>query len=386
MGIPAPRPEIPEEKRRFADGRQSRIRALPTLIRLMNEEFKLSSDMIKRADEELIVLRGRKSAEGYAYKIDYRDSRELNAMRRNVDAINQRLSRTWIDLYISDETLLDLNQRMGSNESGPIDFHRKHLQRIFNNKKFLCGGRFYHGWWQEVPKEMREHIRINGESTVEIDFTGVHYCIFYRDVPGGAPADPYRVPGVLTESDRNIAKKALNAMVNASSRKAAVGAVRRESQKWPLPKAYANAGQLVSALVEMHKPIAHLFFTGEGLAAQRIESQIAERILLRLAEDGIPVLPVHDSFVIAERHAARLCAEMLEAFEAITGGKCTAKLKMPTRKVAPPLVPHKRYEVRRSQWQRDEVTRLSHQQAQDKAASQKRKTGTGTTRTSQACC
>ena len=34
----------------------------------------------------------------------------------------------------------------------PIDVTQKRLRRIFNNGSFQQGGRFYGGWWQNIPK------------------------------------------------------------------------------------------------------------------------------------------------------------------------------------------------------------------------------------------
>jgi hypothetical protein len=92
-----------------------------------------------------------------------------------------------------------------------------------------------------------------------------------------------------------------------------------------LPKAYPKARELVDALKKKHAPIANLFGTGAGLRAQYLDSQIAERVMLTLAQEGIAALPVHDSFIVQTRHAERLNAVMHEAFKHVTGGACKLK-------------------------------------------------------------
>jgi hypothetical protein len=50
--------------------------------------------------------------------------------------------------------------------------------------------------------------------------------------------------------------------------------------------------------MSFHEPIAHHFYTGVGLRLQRLDSDIAEKILLHFAQSGIAILPLHDSFLM----------------------------------------------------------------------------------------
>jgi hypothetical protein len=45
--------------------------------------------------------------------------------------------------------------------------------------------------------------------------------------------------------------------------------------------------------------IASHFGTGIGLRLQRVDSDIAEQVMLHFADQGIPCLGVHDSFIVA---------------------------------------------------------------------------------------
>ncbi|MCT8330350.1 hypothetical protein N5I32_12550 [Acidimangrovimonas sediminis] len=49
-----------------------------------------------------------------------------------------------------------------------------------------------------------------------------------------------------------------------------------------------------------------IFGTGIGLYLQREDSDMAEQIMLHFAEKDVPVLPVHDSFIIAAQHKDEL--------------------------------------------------------------------------------
>ena len=50
--------------------------------------------------------------------------------------------------------------------------------------------------------------------------------------------------------------------------------------------------------MSFHEPIAHHFYTGVGLRLQRLDSDIAEKVLLHFAQSGIAILPLHDSFLM----------------------------------------------------------------------------------------
>ena len=62
-----------------------------------------------------------------------------------------------------------------------------------------------------------------------------------------------------------------------------------------------------------HPKIAKYFATGEGIKLQYIDSQIVEKVMMRLARDNIVALPVHDSFIVRMSHINDLKEEMDKA-------------------------------------------------------------------------
>ena len=60
--------------------------------------------------------------------------------------------------------------------------------------------------------------------------------------------------------------------------------------------------------------------TAQGLRLQYIDSQLAERVMLHFAKKGVPVLPVHDSFITAAQHQHELVAVMKRVFGERFGG------------------------------------------------------------------
>lgn len=317
-------------------GWQSRMRATASLQALMIRH-RLEPEMITRIKgEEVIVLRRRYrekdvSAAEIVEQIDYHDNRRTSRMRRRLIKINKLLANTDIRLAMSRDEIQQLNRRAASAGNSPIDYERKYLRRIFNGD-FHHGGRFYHGWWQELEHKKtraRKHIIINGQQTVELDFVGMHFAIFYAELGLQLPDDPYRLNNIHTKEDRTAVKIAANIMINAASRAGALKALRDKVENpddpLVLPLAYAEPTALIEALENKHDAIRQFFYSGAGTWAQNCDSAIAERIMWKMAKDGIPVLCVHDSFIVAAQHEERLEQEMRDAFEEETGARCQIK-------------------------------------------------------------
>ena len=78
-----------------------------------------------------------------------------------------------------------------------------------------------------------------------------------------------------------------------------------------------------------HPELRPHFGTGIGLKYQRIDSDIAETTMLHFAKENIPILPVHDSFIMHKGYEENLRKVMVDAFRARTGSdipiKVTAK-------------------------------------------------------------
>jgi hypothetical protein len=144
------------------------------------------------------------------------------------------------------------------------------------------------------------------------------------------PSDPYDglIKDVLeddAEEVRKVCKKAFNAMLNASKKMKAQPSGMRLSDygtKW---------ATLSAAIMERHKPIAHYFYTGIGKELQRIDSDMAEEVMLFFANEGVPVLPSHDSFTMHQGYQEDLQKVMGEVFRDRFGQEIGIKLecKMP---------------------------------------------------------
>jgi len=294
------------------EGRRSRMRANRKLIRLLKDKAGLKPEMIGRAPgEEVIILRNQKKED-----IDYPETAETKNLRAHVRLINQLLASVKINLHLPDDEMRKLAKRLNrDHDKYPVDFSRTRLRRIFNNRSFRPGGRFYGGWWQEIPSEYREFIEINDKRTKEIDFGGFHPRLLYARQAINYLGDPYEipVPGLPAgDNTRKLVKVALNILLNAPNQPKAVGAIR---DKYPWYSKRKVEG-IIAAIKVAHQPIERYLHTGIGLDLQRLDSDLIQDIMLTTARNyKVMVLPVHDSLIVRTNFDDELSAVMEECYQ-----------------------------------------------------------------------
>jgi hypothetical protein len=170
------------------------------------------------------------------------------------------------------------------------------------------GGRLYGAFWQQLPKKARERLQLNGRSVIELDFPTLHPRLLYAQTGHSLDGDAYDIK----DWDRPLVKAAFNILVNANTRQKAVAAIAEQIGG---AGAFKTAADLVSDICEAHSTISNAFGSGAGLRLQRIDADIAERVLLDLQKQGIVALPIHDSFIVEEHHNGALQSAMDEAFQ-----------------------------------------------------------------------
>ena len=252
---------------------------------------------------ETIILRDK--VDGRKVLQEYEDTPATERHRANLKKINSCFLRHWFDLEVQDTEVAKLEARIANHATKqPIDFSQRTLVRIFSNGSFKQGGRFYRGWWQNVPSEYRKYITIDEKRTAEFDFSQLNPHLLYHS--------NYKVLGsddaydrVLDGEHRKIVKQAFNAMVQAST---PLKSCPEEIDMSGLEMSWA---ELRDRIIKAHKPIADHFFKGVGNHLQFMDSNIAERIMLHFAGMDAPALPVHDSFIL--HHAYGESGEVEEA-------------------------------------------------------------------------
>jgi len=246
-------------------------------------------------DAEIIILRDK--IDGKKINKEYEDTPATNTYRSNLQRINKCLLGHWADLELRDSELPILADRITKHETKePIDFSQRTLVRIFSNGSFKEGGRFYRGWWQNVPSEYRKYITIDEKRTAEVDFSQLNpHLLYISNYKELGSEDAYS--RVLDGEHRDIVKQAFNAMVQAS------GPLNRCPDDIDLTELDIGWNDLKKRILAAHKPIADLFFKGVGNKLQFQDSCIAERVMLQFVDWDAPALPVHDSFIVHHGYA-----------------------------------------------------------------------------------
>lgn len=218
----------------------------------------------------------------------------------------------------------------------------RNLRRIFNNGSWREGGRMYASAWQNVPKDIRPHMRLNGEPVCEPDHKNMHPQMLYAMIGRRIARndDAY----VVNDWPRELMKPAFNTMINARNFREGHGAVTRElaehygqndthvlglvgdtesGDDWAKRVAWhelrrlfgAEARQLIEAIKRRHKPIEQFFFSGIGLKLQRHDSDMCAWVMNKLLKDGVATLPVQDSHIAPVRYKSHVESVMAHALE-----------------------------------------------------------------------
>jgi hypothetical protein len=67
-------------------------------------------------------------------------------------------------------------------------------------------------------------------------------------------------------------------------------------------------------ILAKHDRIDDVFGSGIGKALQRSDSDIAFDVIITLMDDGILCLAIHDSFIVAKEHKAKLYQQMITSY------------------------------------------------------------------------
>lgn len=227
------------------------------------------------------------------------------------------------------------------------------LVAIFRRKLTLYGRLHTKGCYhyQGLGEEKRAKITISGDSVVELDFSGLHPHLLYAEAKIQLDKDPYST--VLDDPElRDFLKKCLLTILNATScevpeklvekgdkllvrksygRSAAANAEGSINQEIGFNRSLQNrlkkhgitkAIQIVKGFKETHKPIAHHFFSDNdnGLRVMNKDASIALDIVDHFVKKGVPILAIHDSFIVQEQHKEELHETMDRVYKKHTGG------------------------------------------------------------------
>jgi len=102
---------------------------------------------------------------------------------------------------------------------------------------------------------------------------------------------------------RDVFKQVLLIAINTSNKTSALKAINWEINKnrddygWAI-KEGLDFSKVIDKFVAMHSVIDRYFFSIIGVKLQNLDSIIATKVINRLTREEIPVLSIHDSFVV----------------------------------------------------------------------------------------
>lgn len=214
-------------------------------------------------------------------------------MKQRVTELNRYLKHFWIDLKLSNRQWSELGRGWKDKKGHyhTLNLTKRSLYRVFHDDMLSTGGRFYGGWWQEIPSKFRQNIIVNGKWTVECDYSGLHPSILYAKEGQPIPEEPYgEIAGM---EHRSIIKACFNAMLNSKKR------TKRAPREIDISPTGLSWEQIVNRIEAFHEPIKHHFFSNAGMWLMREDSELAETIMLAYFRcPGQFCLPVHDSFIV----------------------------------------------------------------------------------------
>ena len=231
--------------------------------------------------------------------------------------ILSELKNAYLEITDEDEREAFMQEKFPLRQLGVevliIRLCRESLHRVFNRGSFTKNGRAYGAQHQSLPKDLRKHILINGQKTVEPDFSAYHMLMLYHMEGIDYADDPYTVIG--GPDNRDLFKSVCLISINAKLSKAwrAIKEKLKE-QKIKLPGVKRPYVSLLEKVRDAHAPIAHHIGADKGIDLQNIDSHIMNAILMRLMDMGILGLSVFDSVIAVQDVAEIVRGIMIEEY------------------------------------------------------------------------
>ena len=303
-------------------GTVTTIEAAGDLAKLLSCEYFEWIEFESPPEDRLILLADQ-SPERVRRGVRSEDGAAVDEWHTNLRRINEFLLSRCVYLDAPNEVILNAgvaraekSSQPGEHDAGPLNFSQVALRRIFARGRLDRGGRFYGGWWQNVPSEYRKYVGIDGDLTCEADYSGMALnCLYALENKDAGYEDPYDIGLSYTTADdprRKIVKKYVNATLNDEK-----GTYRLPHDEQRLLG--LTQKELRERVAKRHAPVAHHFHSGVGLELQFYDSQIAERVMLRFVGQGEVCLPIHDSFIVRHRQIDQLVQVMDEEFQSQFG-------------------------------------------------------------------
>jgi hypothetical protein len=300
-------------------GYTTRMKATKKLIRLI-VKHKVKLAMIARHPNEAVIkFRTEKNENDVARDIkDFQAPEDVKRSAKALIRYNDLLQKTYIDLDDELLTHTDLKELKRYDKKlekfvveYSIDLSKKRVCRIFNNEDWKQGGRIYCAWWHGCPKELRKYILINGEPVVELDFSAIHVLLLYAHLGKNFLDEGSDAYDEDRGFKRDVIKVVMMSAINAQKDDKADGDTKAIRATWDTLIKKHNAKRkehgitshqslydMLEEIKEKHPRIKDFLGSGEGIKLMREDSDIAIEIIRQHTKMNVPILSVHDSFIV----------------------------------------------------------------------------------------
>lgn len=331
----------------------SKIRPTVKLASLFIE-YKLSPEMIQGFKQEEVIIqkdfpvivkvKSRKTGKDKnvkkKYEFNYVDTKESKRMRDVVLSYNRQLNDTYIDCdaeCLDDADTVEVVSTLRDYSKEPvirIDLSSMNVFRVFNNRCFEQGGRFYGAWWHGCPSVLRKYITINGEPTVELDYSGIHIQLLYamKEINYATrKEDAYTLDDGVPDRALNklILLTALNAENETDARDSVYNQLRQQNrlQDYDFNRSKLPITKKIALFKVKHPEIADCIATGEGVKLQYLDSCIIEKLILFGLRMNIPLLTVHDSVICQAKYADVIKDKMWQYYTDVLDDQLKCRIK-----------------------------------------------------------
>lgn len=303
------------------------------LLRSLFKDINLNVNEINlHKDKECIVLRDKSPDDSKNKDLEYEDTNLTCSMRSEVQAYNKLMSKHYVDIatlelpYIVRET----KPYRGSTKKTliPIDQSQKFTRRIFSRRSWELNGRWNGGFWQNLPRYMRRDILIDGEPTDEIDYSGLHPTLLALEVGHRLTGDRYDLGTQICADiplldQRKVVKQLILITINAKSRNSAIKGFQDKFKGYKKK----SLEKLLDAFINKHPFLDNILCSDQGIRLMNVDSNITTHIINQFVRLGIPILPIHDSYIVKTKDRELLKSAMSVACIEIVGADIEAEAR-----------------------------------------------------------
>ncbi len=250
--------------------------------------------------------------------LEYADTDETKRMELMLYAYNSLISRTYIDIGPLEKNYVEHDTKTGLQRI-PINQTNKFVSRIFSRGSWTNNGRFYGGFWQQVGEGYRKNILINDQPTIEVTYKGIHPFILSvskGEEFGGYELKKAILPNLNRKQQAKIIKRLVLIAINSTTKQQAYRAFRNRSDI--LIKDH-ELDRLLDAFLDLSPHLAGDLFADKGVRLLNIESLFLEYVIKKFTYTEVPILNVHDSFIVQYDQLLKLKEYMTEASQLVLG-------------------------------------------------------------------